>query len=106
MEGYRMVYKYKYMAVFRKQKKIIIRNMRQEFKYHTHVESIGVAKTICKNVVDKKFPKTRNHWLLISHIRVSDDPNYTNKIEELLDVRRNKGKKYFYNISGRERILT
>ena len=101
-----MVYRNKYMAVFRKQKRIIVRNMRQEFEYHSHVDSERVAKTICNNVVNKKFPKTRNHWLLISHIRVSDDPEYTKKIEKLLEVRRDKGKKYFYNVSGRERILT
>lgn len=64
---------------------------------HTHIKSRMVAKTIKANVMYNRFPKTRNQYLLTSHIRVSNNESYIKKIEQLIDTRKNKGKQQYIN---------
>ena len=66
-------------------------------KAHTHIKSKLVAKTIKTNVQHDRFPKTRNEYLLTSHIRVSSNENYIEKIEQLINTRRNKGNQKYVN---------
>jgi hypothetical protein len=96
-------FSYKYMVVFRSKHKneFIVWNTLKPFsengkKGHGHIPSLKMAKTICYNVADNKFPKSRDHYILISHIRCSNDEEYISKIEQLLDVRRQKGKTMSY----------
>lgn len=66
-------------------------------KAHTHIKSKMVARTIKNNVMYNRFPKTRNQYLLTSHIRVSNNENYIKKIEQLIDTRKNKGNQKYVN---------
>ncbi|MCT4564685.1 MAG: hypothetical protein N4A68_10310 [Maledivibacter sp.] len=66
-------------------------------KAHTHIKSKMVARTIKTNVMYNRFPKTRNQYLLTSHIRVSNNENYIKKIEQLLYTRKNKGNQKYIN---------
>ncbi|SHK23081.1 hypothetical protein [Paramaledivibacter caminithermalis] len=66
-------------------------------KAHTHIKSKIVAKTIKNNVLYNRFPKTRNEYLLKSHIRISNNENYIRKIQQLIDTRKNKGNQRYIN---------
>ena len=73
-------------------------NTRKEWEEgHTHLESFNMAKTIIDNVIKHKKPKTKNLYLLQSHIRLTDDPSYVKFINELVDAKRNKRKTIYRN---------
>ncbi|MDK2919594.1 MAG: hypothetical protein PWQ37_2327 [Candidatus Petromonas sp.] len=67
-------------------------------KAHTHIKSRPVAKTIKDNVLNTRFPKTRNEYLLNSHIRISSDENYIKNIQQLLKTRKNKSSQKYVNV--------
>ena len=64
---------------------------------HTHLESFNMAKTIIDNVIKHKKPKTKNLYLLQSHIRLTDDPSYVKFINQLVDAKKNKRKTSYRN---------
>ena len=73
-------------------------NTRKEWEEgHTHLESFNMAKTIIDNVIKHKKPKTKNLYLLQSHIRLTDDPSYVKFINELVDAKKNKSKNNYRN---------
>lgn len=73
-------------------------NTRKEWEEgHTHLESFNMAKTIIDNVIKHKKPKTKNLYLLQSHIRLTDDPSYIKFINELVDAKKNKRKSSYRN---------
>ena len=73
-------------------------NTRKEWEEgHTHLESFNMAKTIIDNVIKHKKPKTKNLYLLQSHIRLTDDPSYVKFINELVDAKKNKRKTIYRN---------
>ena len=73
-------------------------NTRKEWEEgHTHLESFNMAKTIIDNVIKHKKPKTKNLYLLQSHIRLTDDPSYVKIINELVDAKKNKRKTGYRN---------
>ena len=73
-------------------------NTRKEWEEgHTHLESFNMAKTIIDNVIKHKKPKTKNLYLLQSHIRLTDDPSYVKFINELVDAKKNKSKNSYRN---------
>ena len=73
-------------------------NTRKEWEEgHTHLESFNMAKTIIDNVIKHKKPKTKNLYLLQSHIRLTDDPSYVRFINELIDAKKNKRKSSYRN---------
>ena len=51
-------------------------------------------------VINKKIPKSTDGYYLSSLIRISDDDNYINKINALIEAREQKGKKEKYYNSG------
>ena len=63
---------------------------------HTPVKSYKLAQTIISNVCNKKIPLHSSTFALMSMIRLSIDPIYISKINELLSIRKNKGKKLSY----------
>lgn len=63
---------------------------------HTHVKSYKLAQTIVSNVCNKKIPLHSRTFVLISMMRLSDDPIYIARINELIAMRRRKGKKQSY----------
>ena len=73
-------------------------NTRKEWEEgHTHLESFNMAKTIIDNVIKHKKPKTKNLYLLQSHIRLTDDPSYVKFINELVDAKKSKRKSGYRN---------
>ena len=73
-------------------------NTRKEWEEgHTHLESFNMAKTIIDNVIKHKKPKTKNLYLLQSHIRLTDDPSYVRFINEVIDAKKNKRKSSYRN---------
>jgi hypothetical protein len=86
--------------VYRFGKEFIIHNREKNFRQgHTHIRSYNVCKTIIDNLIKRKLPKTRNYYLLRSHIRLSTDDKYSTKIETLIHTRKNKGTPGYRNIN-------
>lgn len=99
-KGYNVVHKLEYMVVLQKKDNIIIWNLRlpyssKKIKGHGHIKSIKMGKVICRNVVDNIFPKTRNIYLLITHIRVSDNEEYKSKIQDFVNIKKSKQRKVY-----------
>ena len=67
---------------------------------HTHVHSRKLAETIIDNVCSEKIPLHSHSRTLESMKRLSDNKVYIAKIEELLNVRKQKGKKQTYHNPG------
>lgn len=63
---------------------------------HCHVTSRKLAETIIHNVCSGKIPLHSRSYTLISMMRLSDDKNYIKKINEILEVRKQKGRKQHY----------
>ncbi len=71
-----------------------------EGDYHTHMKSKQLAKTAIHNVCYSKIPLNSRDYTLVSMYRLSDDENYRDKIQQILDTRQQKGKKNdYYNPS-------
>ena len=63
---------------------------------HTHVHSRHLAETIISNVCSEKIPLHSHSRTLESMKRLSDNEKYIKKIEEILEVRKQKGRKQHY----------
>jgi len=57
----------------------------KNFKQHTHIQKLGVAQVVKRNVEKQLLPKTTNIWLLTSHIRVSSNENYSADVMAKID---------------------
>lgn len=64
---------------------------------HTHINTFNMAKTIISNVYRKQLPKTKNAYLLESHIRISDNEGYINRVKHIIHIRENKTKDKYIN---------
>lgn len=72
-------------------------NTRKEWENgHTHLESFNMAKTIIDNVIKHKKPKTKNLYLLQSHMRLSDSEKYDKFITDIVESK-NKNKCNYKN---------
>ena len=67
---------------------------------HTHCKSKRLAETIINNVCSEKIPLHSHSRTLESMKRLSDNNKYIKKIDEILEVRKQKGKKQPYCNSG------
>lgn len=77
----------------------IVINTKKDFKDgHTHLRSFNAAKTAIDLSIKKKIPRSTDFYYLRSLIRISKDKEYQEKIQELIDVRIQKGKKQNYII--------
>ena len=65
--------------------------------HHTHLKSRKLANIIIHNVCNGKIPLDTSDYALESMYRLSDDENYRDKIQELLDTRKLKSKKFYLN---------
>ena len=63
---------------------------------HTHIHSKKLAETIINNVCSEKIPLHSHSRTLESMKRLSDNEKYIKKIEEILIVRKQKGRKQNY----------
>lgn len=70
---------------------------------HTHLNSLRMAKTIIDNVINKRTPKTKNIYLLESHIRLSNDEKYNRYIEDLIVARNTRNVRYVNRTSDKKR---
>ena len=86
-----------------KRKGYIIHNTNKPFSEgHTHLKSLDMAKVIINNVITGKVPKTKNEYLLISHIRIAEEKRYINSIEKLIETRKNKSNQNYYNSNSKK----
>ena len=64
------------------------------------MKSKQLAKTVIHNVCYGKIPLNSRDYTLISIYRLSDSKEYRDKIQKILDTRKQKGKKdNYYNPS-------
>ena len=63
-----------------------------EGDYHTHIHSRKLAETIINNVCSEKIPLHSHSRTLVSMKRLSNNKMYIKKIDELLNVRKQKGR--------------
>ena len=63
---------------------------------HTHCKSKRLAETIINNVCSEKIPLHSHSRTLVSMKRLSNNKQYIKKIDELLMVREQKGRKQTY----------
>ena len=63
---------------------------------HTHCKSKHLAETIINNVCSEKIPLHSHSRTLESMKKLSNNSKYIEKIDELLNVREQKGKKQPY----------
>jgi hypothetical protein len=63
---------------------------------HTHLISLNGARNAIKYVTDKKIPRNTGTYYLESLVRLSDNKLYINKVYELINIRKTKGKKQLY----------
>ena len=68
---------------------------------HTHIHSKKLAETIINNVCSEKIPLHSHSRTLESMKRLSDNEKYIKKIEEILELRRNKSHQTYYNKHGK-----
>ena len=64
---------------------------------HTHIRSRHFCKKLIDYVVDKKVPTRVSNYILESCIRLSTNDDYARKVTELLEVRKNKTRQFYYN---------
>jgi hypothetical protein len=85
-----------------KKKEFMVINTSKEFKQgHTHLKSFEMAKYLVQLAKAKKINNSLSPYLLTSLKRISVEENYIAKLEELIAVKRAKGKKRaYYNTKG------
>lgn len=103
-----IIYSNKHYNVYSAGNEFIIHNTHKPWKDeksgdygHTHVEHKKTAIWLCNLAAYKRFPKTNCLYFYISLIRLSDDPVYTKKLQELYDIKlaKSKNKNYYININ-------
>lgn len=76
----------------------IVINKNKDFEEgHTHLKSFKTAKMIVDLALNKLIPNHLSQYLLISLIRISEDLEYINKLEILLNNKKNKTQQNYYN---------
>lgn len=63
---------------------------------HTHVHSKHLAETIINNVCSEKIPLHSHSRIFESMKRLSCNEKYIKKIDDILEVRKQKGRKQNY----------
>lgn len=97
-DGAKKVFERKEYIILAVKKGYVVYNRDKDFdEGHSHIYGFNVAKTVIDNCIRKKMPKTRNLYLLSSHIRISTDDKYINMIEELIEVKESKDKLKYRN---------
>lgn len=72
----------------------IIHNIRIPWREgHTHLKTLNICRTLIDMALYKKIPRTRSNYILTSLTRISDDDRYREKVQSLIEVRQQKGRK-------------
>lgn len=83
--------------IYRAGHNYIVHNAQYEFKdKHSHVHDFQIAKKLIHCVSHQIIPRSFNFYLLTSLTRISDNEDYIKKVESLIEVRKQKGKKQQY----------
>ena len=100
---YNKIFERKEFIIFQVKEGSIAYNTKKDFKEgHTHLKHFDAAKKAIDLVISKKIPKSTNVYYLTSLIRLTNDENYIEKINELIEIRNKKGKKEkYYNVGYR-----
>jgi len=98
------VYKKKNYNIYAFDNEYVVHNINTNFKDgHTHIKNFKTAKFIIDLAIHKSIPHHLNPYLLESLRRISDDEEYKNKIQELLDTKASKDKIYYYNRGNKQK---
>lgn len=91
------VYNKKEFVILQNKNGYVVINTRKTFDSgHTHFKNLNASKKLINLAINKKIPKSNSNYFLDSLIRISNDEKYIEKIQELKDVREQKGKKLNY----------
>jgi hypothetical protein len=91
------VYQNNEFKIYRAGNDFIIHNSRYAFKEkHSHIQSFYIAKQIVFSVMHKVVTKQYSAYLLTSLTRLSDDEKYIDAVQQLIEVRKQKGRKQKY----------
>ena len=72
-----------YIIIKTKKKSYIVINKKKSFKQgHTHTKDFKYSKSLIDLSIRKKLPRKANEKVITSLIRISDDKNYIQKLEE------------------------
>lgn len=64
---------------------------------HTHLHSLDKCKEVIAMVKHNKLPRTSKKYIIRSCYRLSIDDHYKDKVIQLLETKRNKGKQAYYD---------
>lgn len=79
------VYQNNHFKVYKSEDGFIIHNIDKGFeKGHTHVQKYTTCMILIKLLVNKRTPKSRSRYFLESLMRLCDDENYKQQIQQLL----------------------
>ena len=96
--GAEKIYERKEYIILKVKRGYIVYNTKKSFENgHTHLQSFEMSKTMIDNIIKKKRPKTKNIYLIESHIRVTNDSNYKKVLEELVEAKKDKSKDKKYH---------
>ena len=78
----------------------ILYNKRKEFSVgHTHLNNYRTAMWLMKLYLNRKVPlDLKSVYLLQSLIRISDDEEYTKRIQNIISIRKRKSHNYYINV--------
>ena len=78
----------------------ILYNKHKEFSEgHTHLNNYRTAIWLMKVYLNKKVPlDLKSVYLLQSLIRISDDEEYTKRIQNIINIRKKKSHNYYINV--------
>jgi len=83
--------------IYRAGHNYIVHNSEYDFKEkHSHVHTFQIAKKLIHCVNHRIIPRSFNFYLLTSLTRISGDEEYIEKVNLLIEVRKQKGKKQQY----------
>lgn len=94
---YNKIFERKEFIIFQVKEGYVVYNTKKDFEEgHTHLKHFNAAKNAIDLVISKKIPKSTNVYYLTSLVRLTKDEKYEEKITELIETRKQKGKKEKY----------
>lgn len=74
-----------------------VKRIDNKLNQHTHLKNKQASEDLIKYVCQEKIPKNTGFYYLTSLIRLSVSENYIKKIEQLIETRKQKGRKSGYH---------
>ena len=100
-----IVYSRKNFQVYKVENEFIVHNTNKIFKEgHSHLFGYESAKKVIDLAIHERVPNDLDRYRLVSLIRISENPDYKAKIQELIDAkdaRHKKGENKYYNHTGK-----